>query len=76
MKTKFSILIALIAFSFSGLSQKKWDLKEAVAYAIENNISIKQQVLNLESSTEDVIGAKGNFLPNLSGSTGGNLNND
>ncbi|MDG1040288.1 MAG: TolC family protein [Polaribacter sp.] len=74
MKTKFSILIALIAFSFSGLSQKKWDLKEAVAYAIENNISIKQQVLNLESSTEDVIGAKGNFLPNLSGSTGGNLN--
>ena len=74
MKTKFSILIALIAFSFSGLSQKKWDLKEAVAYAIENNISIKQQVLNLESSTVDVIGAKGNFLPNLSGSTGGNLN--
>ena len=74
MKTKILAIIALIAFSFSGLSQKKWDLKDAVEHAIKNNISIKQQALNLESSKEDVIGAKGNFLPNLTGSTGGNFN--
>ncbi len=74
MKTKFSILIALIAFSFSGFSQKKWDLKEAVEHAIKNNISIKQQALNLESFKEDVVGAKGNFLPNLNASSGANLN--
>jgi len=74
MKTKFSIIIALIAFSFSGFSQKKWDLKEAVEHAIKNNISIKQQALNLESFKEDVVGAKGNFLPNLNASSGANLN--
>jgi outer membrane protein len=74
MKTKFLAIITLIAFSFTGLSQKKWDLKEAVEHAIKNNISIKQQALSLETFNEDIVGAKGNFLPNLSGSTGGNLN--
>ena len=74
MKTKILAIIALIAFSFTGISQKKWNLKQAVEHAIKNNISIKQQALNLESFNEDVVGAKGNFLPNLSGSTGGNLN--
>lgn len=74
MKTKFLIIIALIALSFSGFSQKKWDLKEAVEHAIKNNISIKQQALSLEAFKEDVVGAKGNFLPNLNVSSGANLN--
>ncbi|NVK51322.1 MAG: TolC family protein [Flavobacteriaceae bacterium] len=74
MKTKITAIIALIAFSFVGFSQKKWGLKEAVDYAIENNITIKQNALNLESFKEDVVGAKGNFLPNLNASSGANLN--
>jgi outer membrane protein len=74
MKTKFLIIIALIALSFSGFSQKKWDLKEAVEYALKNNISIKQQQLSLESVEQDVVGAKGAFLPNLNASSGANLN--
>ena len=74
MKTKFLLLIALITFSFSGVSQKKWDLKEAVEYAIKNNITIKQSELDLESFNENVAGAKGNFLPNLNASSGANLN--
>ena len=42
MKTKILAIIALIAFSFSGVSQKKWNLKEAVDHALKNNISIKK----------------------------------
>jgi outer membrane protein len=69
MKTKILAVIALIAFSFSGVSQKKWDLKEAVDHALKNNITIKQNALNLESLKQDVVGAKGNFLPNLNASS-------
>ena len=74
MKTKFFAVTALIAFSFSGISQKKWTLKEAVSYALENNITIKQNALNVASLKEDVVGAKGAFLPNLNASSGANLN--
>ena len=74
MKTKFLLFTALIAFSFSGISQKKWDLKEAVEYALKNNITIKQNTLDVESFKEGVVGAKGNFLPNLNASSGANLN--
>lgn len=74
MKTKTLAIIALIAFSFVGFSQKKWGLKEAVDYAIKNNITIKQNALNLESFKEDVVAAKGSFLPNLNASSGANLN--
>ena len=74
MKTKILAIVALIAFSFSGVSQKKWGLKECVDHALKNNITIKQNALNLESLKEDVVGAKGNFLPNLNASSGANLN--
>lgn len=73
MKTKFAVIITLIAFSFSGMSQKKWTLKEAVDHALEHNITIKQNELNVELSKEDVVQAKGNFLPNLSASSSGSL---
>ncbi|WKD85661.1 Outer membrane protein TolC [Polaribacter huanghezhanensis] len=74
MKTKFLVIIALIAFSFSGLSQKKWDLKEAVEHALKNNITIKKGELTIEKSKQNVVGSKGNFLPNLNASSGANLN--
>ena len=53
---------------------KKWSIYECVDYAIENNISLKQQVLNSEAAEEDIIAAKGNFLPNLSASVNQNWN--
>ena len=74
MKTKFIVIVALVAFSFSGVSQKKWGLKECVDHALENNITIKQNALNVELSKEDVVQAKGNFLPNLNASTNPGMN--
>ncbi|WP_417856136.1 TolC family protein [Xanthomarina gelatinilytica] len=57
-----------IFISISGFAQdKKWSLEECVNYAMENNISIKQTALDTDLADQDLINAKGNFLPNLNG---------
>ena len=48
-------------------------MKECVDYALENNITVKQNALNVELAELNVKTAKGNFLPGLNASTGGNL---
>ncbi len=73
MKTKFILAVAVFT-SLAIFSQKKLTLKECVDQALERNISIQQNKLNLQSAEKDVAIAKGNFLPNLNGNTGGNLN--
>ena len=60
--------------SIATFSQKQWTLKQAVDQALAKNISIQQNKLSVELAKKDVEIAKGNFLPNLNGSTGGNLN--
>jgi outer membrane protein len=72
MKRKF-LLIALLTVVSFGYSQKKWSLRECVDTALNKNITIQQNKLNLLLAEKDVAIAKGNFLPNLSASTSGNL---
>ncbi|HAI19825.1 MAG TPA: TolC family protein [Xanthomarina gelatinilytica] len=58
-----------IFISSSGFAQdKKWGLEECVNYALENNISIKQTALDTDLADQDLISAKGNFLPNVNAS--------
>ncbi|CAM1334226.1 TolC family protein [Tenacibaculum aestuariivivum] len=64
MKTKIVLFITLFT-SFAIFSQKKWTLKQCVNYALENNISIKQQKLSVQLAQKDAEISKGNFLPNL-----------
>jgi outer membrane protein len=45
--TKKILLIASLLFVSIGFSQEKWTLKKCVEYALENNISIKQNALNI-----------------------------
>ena len=73
MKTKI-LLVAVLLTSLATYAQKQWTLKECVDQALEKNISIQQSKLNLELAKKDVAIAKGNFLPNLNASSGGNLN--
>ena len=73
MKIKFIVIVAFLT-SITTSSQKKWDLRECVDEALVKNISIQQNRLSLELAEKDVEIAKGNFLPNLTGNTGGNLN--
>lgn len=55
-------------------SQKQWTLKECVDRALEKNISIQQNKLNLELAKKEVEISRGNFLPNLNANTGSNVN--
>lgn len=53
---------------------KKWTLQECVAYAIENNISVKQSALDIENSDISKNDALGNYLPTLNASSGNSWN--
>ncbi len=64
MKIKF-ILIILFFSVTTCFAQKKWTLKECVNHAVENNLSVQQNLLGLELAQLNVKNAKGNFLPNL-----------
>lgn len=72
MKNKLLLLAALFTVSIT-FSQKKWTLKECVEYALKNNITVKQNELNVDLAKLTAKDAKNNFLPDLSASTRGNL---
>ena len=63
----FFLLSTQIFFS----QEKKWTLEECIAYALENNISVKQSELDLENSEIDKSDAIGNFLPTLNANATG-----
>ncbi|MDO1502445.1 TolC family protein [Winogradskyella maritima] len=66
---KKSIFVFALLFGLTVQAQKKWTLKECVVYALENNISIKQSQLDLESTDIEKLTAIGNFVPSLSASS-------
>lgn len=74
MRTKIVTILALVFFITVQAQDKKWSLEECVEYALENNISIKQQELSNELVEEDILTARGNFYPNLFGSASQNWN--
>lgn len=60
-------LLILFCFTvtFSTSAQKKWTLQECVSHALEHNISVQQSENSLLTNDQDIIAAKGNFLPAL-----------
>jgi len=72
---KFVIVCLFLSTGLTLTAQNKdWTLQECVAYAIENNISIKQSELEIENSDISKSDAIGNFLPSLNGSAGNSWN--
>ena len=74
MKKLSFFLAFLIISTFMWGQTKKWTLQECVEYALENNISIKQSELNLESADIDKADAIGNYLPSLNASVNNSWN--
>ena len=74
MKTKFTFLLTLFVIAATFAQDKKWTLKECVDYALENNLSVKQNEYNVDLSVQDEKSAMGNFLPGISASSNGRLN--
>lgn len=69
MRLKLTCLLFVMAMGILSAQQKQWTLEECVTYAVENNLSIEQFELDLESVQIDESDALGNFLPNLNGSS-------
>ena len=74
MKTRFSILIALLVISTSLAQDKKWTLKECVDHALEHNLSVKRAGYTTDLRKEDITSAKGNMLPGVSASASQSFN--
>lgn len=49
-------------------AQKKWTLRECVDYAVENNIELRQEALNVKSAEIELNTSKNSRLPNLNAS--------
>ncbi|MGA1226834.1 MAG: TolC family protein [Tamlana sp.] len=64
-------LLLFVISSFA--QQKKWTLQECVSHALENNITVAQSENSLLIDGQDVIAAKGQFLPSLSANVGHSL---
>ncbi|WP_179375709.1 TolC family protein [Winogradskyella wichelsiae] len=73
---KSYILLVVLLFAKLGFaqenptdsSQKIWSLEDCIAYAIENNITVKEANLNKELAEVDYSATKSSRLPNLFGS--------
>jgi outer membrane protein len=75
MMKKFLIFILTCLLSSGGSifsQQKVWSLEDCIMYAIENNIQIKQQVIQTEYQKNALDLAKLKLLPTLNGSASHN----
>ena len=74
MKYRITLLAFLLCCITFAQQNKIWTLQEMVTYAIENNITVKQGENTILSNEQDIIAAKGSFLPSINGSIGGGIN--
>ena len=69
--------LILLAILLLGLTQdvhaKQWTLKECIAYAIQNNITLKKSLLQKMSAQEDIAMSQAALLPSLSASSSQNV---
>lgn len=72
-KAFFGIVILLFA-NAAAYAQKSWTLKECVEYALENNISVKQNEIRTGLSELAVVQNKYALLPTLNASANRNWN--
>lgn len=67
-KFLFLLSACFLLFATSGFSQQKeWSLEECIKYAIDNNIQIKQQVLQTRYQENTLEQSKLNLLPTVNG---------
>jgi outer membrane protein len=68
MKKAALFLCSLIMLGFiPANAQKVWSLQECISYALENNLQVKQQELNVRSYKNNYSQSYFNTLPNING---------
>ena len=74
LKKSAAVILFLGLLSFKAVPQKAWTLRECVDYAIQNNLSVKQNEISSELSKLTYNQDKYSMLPSLNGSAGRNWN--
>ncbi|MFD0989274.1 TolC family protein [Mariniflexile jejuense] len=71
LKMKYVLTTIVLLVGISSFSQnKQWTLEACVNHALENNITVQQAQNTLLINDQDIIAARGQFLPSVSGSMG------
>ncbi len=71
MKKTVVFLCAALMMSFiPARAQKAWTLQECITYALENNLQVKRQELNVQYNKNNLTQSYFNTLPNLNGQFG------
>jgi outer membrane protein len=74
MYKKIVLVLAFLTLCQVGFAQKKWSLRECIDYALEHNLQLQQNGLNIKSNEVALLGSKMARLPNLNGSMGHSYN--
>ncbi|MFN6091266.1 MAG: TolC family protein, partial [Bacteroidota bacterium] len=68
------MLVVILANPISGFSQKQWTLQECVDYAVQHNLTVKQQFIATVSQENTVNQSFYSFFPTLNASGSGSFN--
>lgn len=71
---KYIIAVSSLLFALNAQSQSAWTLRQCIDYAIEHNIEIKQESLQVESAEISLNSSKNSRLPDLNVNVGQNFN--
>lgn len=75
MKKQYITFVTIAVLSAgSAMAQKQWNLKQCIEYAIEHNLTIKQQEAAKDESAVELNTAKWSRLPDLNGSASHSFN--
>ena len=67
-------LLLLTLFSITGKAQDIWTLDRCIEYAWANNLSIRQQSIEVSRSENQLLQDKLDFIPGVNASLGHNFN--
>lgn len=62
---KYVLVVYCLFIAAGAYSQKQWTLRECINFAIENNVEIKQQELQVKDAEIDLSTSKNSRLPSL-----------
>lgn len=65
------MIVTLVALSVPVSAQQEWTLRQCIDYAVENNIRVKQQQIQVETSEIELNTSRLGRLPSVSGGIGG-----
>lgn len=73
IKISFALIVMIVLQSNTVQSQDEWSLERCVTYAIEHNITVKQQALNVNYRENQLLQSKYSLAPNVDASLGHNF---